>query len=87
MPFKRNNMNFIPQLFYKEIALPFGIQSTQVHLNYWDEEDFLRFEKFIIKNNSNIISFDDAIKKVNVDKFYLTINWIIEKSLKLIRKF
>jgi predicted deacetylase len=87
MPFKRNNMNFIPQLFYKEIALPFGIQSTQVHLNYWNEEDFLRFEKFIIKNNSKIISFDDAIKKVNVNKFYLTINWIIEKSLKLIRKF
>ena len=30
MPFNRNNINFIPQLFYKEIALPFGIQSTQV---------------------------------------------------------
>ena len=51
MPFKINNINFIPQLFYKEIILPFGIQSTQVHLNYWDENDFLKFEKFIIKNN------------------------------------
>mgnify|MGYP000961341194 CR=1 FL=1 len=32
-------------------------------------------------------TFDDVLKKVNVNKFYLTINWIIEKSLKLIRKF
>ncbi len=87
MPFKKNNMNFIPQLFYKEIALPFGIQSTQVHLNYWKEGDFFKFEKFIKKNNSKIISFEEAIKKVNNNFFYLLINWLIEKSLKLIRKF
>jgi len=87
MPFKKNSINFIPQLFYKEIALPFGIQSTQVHLNYWNEDDFLKFEKFIIKNNSKIISFDDALKKVNNNFIYLLINWLIGKSLKLIRKF
>ena len=87
MPFKKKNINFIPQLFYKEIALPFGIQSTQVHLNYWNEDDFLKFEKFIIKNNSKIISFDEALKKVNNNFIYLLINWLIEKSLKLIRKF
>jgi len=87
MPFKRNNVNFIPQLFYKEILLPFGIQSTQIHLNYWKEEDFLKFEKFIIKNNSKIISFDEAIRKVNGNLFYLSINWIIEKILKIVRKF
>ena len=87
MPFKKNSINFIPQLFYKEVALPFGIQSTQVHLNYWNEDDFLKFEKFIIKNNSKIISFDEALKKVNNNFIYLLINWLIEKSLKLIRKF
>tara|TARA_B100000767_G_scaffold34530_1_gene29348 strand:- start:1211 stop:1972 length:762 start_codon:yes stop_codon:yes gene_type:complete len=87
MPFKKKNINFIPQLFYKEIALPFGIQSTQVHLNYWNEDDFLKFEKFIIKNNSKIISFDEALKKVNNNFIYLLINWLIGKSLKLIRKF
>ena len=87
MPFKRNNINFIPQLFYREILLPFGIQSTQIHLNYWNENDFLRFEKFIIKNNSKIINFDEALKKVNNNYFYLTINWFLEKTLKLIRNF
>ena len=87
MPFKKNNLNFIPQLFYKEIALPFGIQSTQVHLNFWKEDDFLRFEKFIIKNNKKIISFEDALKKVNKNIIYLLINWITGKSLKIIRSF
>ena len=87
MPFNIHNMNFIPQLFYKEIFLPFGIQSTQVHLNYWNENDFLKFEKFIIKNNSQIISFDEAIKKVNNNFFYSSVNWLVEKTLKLVRKF
>lgn len=87
MPFKKNNLNFIPQLFYKEIALPFGIQSTQVHLNFWKEDDFLKFEKFIIKNNKKIISFEDALKKVNKNIIYLFINWITGKSLKTIRSF
>ena len=87
MPFQKNSLNFIPQLCYKEILLPFGIQSTQIHLNYWKEDDYLKFEKFIIKNNSKIISFDDALKKINNNYFYLSINWLIEKLLKLRRKF
>ena len=72
---------------YKEIALPFGIQSTQVHLNYWNEDDFLKFEKFIINNHLKIISFDEALEKVNKNILYLSINWLTKTSLKLIRKF
>ena len=30
--------------FYKEIILPFGIQSTQMHINYWDEEYLNNFD-------------------------------------------
>ena len=37
---------FIPQLFYKEIFLPFSIQSTQIHLNNWDDDYFKNFENF-----------------------------------------
>ena len=87
MPFKKKNINFFPQLFYKEILLPFGIQSTQIHLNYWSEKDFLKFENFVIKNSSKIISFDQAVKKVNNKFFYKSINWTIEKVLKLKRSF
>ena len=56
-----------------------------MHLNYWDENDFLKFEKFIIKNNKKIITFEDTLKKVNENKIYSLMNWITEKSLKLIR--
>merc|ERR1711991_212139 len=34
LPYHEFGINFIPQLFYKEIMLPYGIQSTQIHLNY-----------------------------------------------------
>lgn len=87
MPFEKEKLNFFPQLFYKEIMLPFGIQSTQVHLNYWNEKDFLKFENFIIKNRSKIISFEHALKKINNNTFYKSLNWTVEKTLKLIRKF
>ena len=87
MPFEKEQLNFFPQLFYKEILLPFGIQSTQIHLNYWKEKDFLNFEKFIIKNKSKIISFDQALSKVNNGSVYQFINWFVEKTLKIMRKF
>ena len=87
MPFKKDNLNFIPQLFYKQVMLPFGIQSTQIHLNYWNDNDYEKFENFIIKNSSKIISFDQALSKVNNSLFYTSINYIIEKTLKVIRVF
>ena len=41
----------------------------------------------IIKNKSKIISFDQAIKKVNNSLFFKSINWMSEKTLKIIRSF
>ena len=40
LPYTYKEIQFIPQLFYKTIMLPFGIQSTQLHINYWNEKDF-----------------------------------------------
>ena len=36
-PYNKFGINFMPQLFFKNILLPFGIQSTQIHLfrNTW----------------------------------------------------
>tara|TARA_Y100000590_G_scaffold235345_1_gene265002 strand:+ start:1265 stop:2032 length:768 start_codon:yes stop_codon:yes gene_type:complete len=89
MPYSKNGLKFIPQLFYKNIALPFGIQSTQIHLNYWKQKDFESFEKFITKNLNKIISYDQAVKKVNDNLFYDFISVIIKKTLqtkRLIKK-
>ena len=43
MPYKNYNIQFIPQLFYKLYILPYGIQTTQIHLNYWNENDYKNF--------------------------------------------
>jgi predicted deacetylase len=81
MPYIENNIKFIPQLFYKVIALPFGIQATQIHLNEWNEKDFNNFEKFIFKNLNKIITYEYAINKVNNNFFYHFINFLSKKIL------
>ncbi len=85
MPYKENDIKFIPQLFHKVVFLPFGIQSTTIHLNYWNEKDFNNFEKFIEKNADKIITYDQAIKKINNSLFYSLIKILMKKSLQTIR--
>ena len=86
-PYKHKDLVFIPQLFYKEIMLPFGIQSTQTHINYWSDNDYLKFENFISQNSSKIISFDHALNKANNKFLFKIINYTTEKILKTIRFF
>ena len=85
MPYKENGIKFIPQLFHKVVALPFGIQSSTIHLNYWNEKDFNNFERFIEKNADKIISYDQAIKKVNNNFFYSFIKILSRNALQTIR--
>jgi len=59
-PYYDNEILFIPQLFYKLYSLPFGIQTIQLHTNYFSEKDYLELEKFVIKNKSKIISYKKA---------------------------
>ena len=85
MPYVENEIKFIPQLFYKIYALPFGIQSTQIHLNYWKEKDFNNFETFIKNNYKKIITYDQALNKVSNNIFYSFIKIIILNLLKIKR--
>tara|TARA_B100001057_G_scaffold170504_1_gene171289 strand:- start:620 stop:1372 length:753 start_codon:yes stop_codon:yes gene_type:complete len=84
-PFYKNEILFIPQLFYKEIILPFGIQSTQIHLNEWDDKYFEKFTNFIVEKNEKItdLNYILSIKKPNIFK-NLT-NYLVELSLKGLR--
>ena len=86
-PYYKNGILFIPQLFYKEILLPFGIQSTQIHINEWNETSFKNFESFINKNSKKIINLDYVIDLVNPNIIQTFINYIVEKTLKTIRLF
>lgn len=86
-PYTEKELNFFPQLFYKEIFLPFGIQCTQTHLNYWKEKDFEKFKKFIIKNRKKIISFEESIKKINNSYFCKILKFLSKKILQILRSF
>ena len=85
MPYTFNQINFVPQLFYKLMLLPFGIQSTQIHVNYWTENDFEVFKKFIKKNHKRVISLDYAISKVNNSDLNKLSNILIKKIFKIKR--
>ena len=84
-PFTFNEIKFIPQLFYKLYMLPYGIQSTQIHLNSWTENDFQAFERFIEKYHKKVINLDYALS-VNSNAFIEILNILIKQTLKTIRK-
>tara|TARA_B100000963_G_scaffold57532_1_gene45643 strand:- start:1428 stop:2192 length:765 start_codon:yes stop_codon:yes gene_type:complete len=86
-PYYKNEILFIPQLFYKEIFLPFGIQSTQIHINEWNYNEFKNFEIFVKKNYKNIVNLDYIIDLSNTNIFQNLINFFVEKTLKTIRIF
>tara|TARA_X000001036_G_scaffold435074_1_gene475603 strand:+ start:928 stop:1704 length:777 start_codon:yes stop_codon:yes gene_type:complete len=81
MPYEENQIRYIPQLFYKIIKLPFGIQTIQIHLNYLKEKDFGEFEDFIKENNKKIINYDQAMLKINNNFFYTFIRILTKKIL------
>ena len=85
MPYSFNGIRFVPQLFYKLYLLPFGIQSTQIHINYWSDKDFINFKKFIEKHHKKVISADFAFSKISNSYLHKIINSTFEKLLKLKR--
>ena len=85
MPYLENNIKFIPQLFYRVYALPFGIQATQIHLNYWNQKDLDNFEKFIKQKLNKIITYDQTLEKINNNLSYKFIRILSEKILRFKR--
>lgn len=85
MPYTEKNIKFIPQLFEKVVLLPFGIQSTKLHLHIWDENDYKKFENFIKINSKKIITYDQALNKINDSFLYKIIRYFMSKILKLKR--
>jgi len=85
-PYLNNEIIFVPQLFYKIFFMPFGLQTTQIHLNMMGDKEFNKFQFLIKKNYQNIISYDEALNLLSeriLDKF---INKIIYYLLIFKRK-
>ena len=85
MPYYENDIKFIPQLFEKIILLPFGIQSTKLHLHTWKDADYENFENFIKINSKKVISYDQALSKINNNYFYKILRHLISITLRLKR--
>ncbi len=85
MPYEEDEIKFIPQLFYKTFALPFGIQTFQIHLNYFKQEDYINFENFIKTNSKKIITYDQALGKIKNNLSHKTIRILIKKILQIKR--
>tara|TARA_A100001015_G_C14963249_1_gene701828 strand:+ start:401 stop:1129 length:729 start_codon:yes stop_codon:yes gene_type:complete len=85
-PYIEKGIKFIPQLFYKPILLPFGLQTTQLHLNYMDEKEFSKLQNLIEKNHKKIISYDEALDLLTDNLFNKLINKLIYFFLILKRK-
>lgn len=86
-PFYKGDILFVPQLFHKEIFLPFGIQSTQIHLNNWDNDYFENFKIFIKKHKNNIVNLDYILNLNKINHVKNLTNYLVEKTLKTIRFF
>ena len=85
MPYIENDIKFIPQLFYRILPLPFGIQTFQIHLNYYKEKDFNILKKFIESNSNKIITYNQAISKIKNNFSYSIIRGVIKKILQVKR--
>jgi len=84
-PYYKDEILFIPQLFYKLYTLPFGIQTIQLHINYFSNDDYLNFEKFVIKNHKKIISYEEACKTAKNRISDKVLRFLIRKTLQFKR--
>lgn len=85
-PYLNNEIIFVPQLFYKIFFMPFGLQTTQIHLNIMGDKEFNKFQFLVEKNYRNIISYDEALNLLSERIFDKFINKIIYYLLILKRK-
>ena len=85
-PYTQNEVKFIPQLFFKLFFLPYGLQTTQIHLNDMNENDFNLLKNLIEKKNQNIINYDTALSLLSDNKVDVFLNKLTYLILMLKRK-
>jgi len=85
IPYYESDLLFIPQLLYRLYPLPLGIQTFQIHLNYYSNEDYIRLERFVNKYKESIISFDQASKMARNNFIDKDLRTISKKTLQLKR--
>ena len=85
-PYKAYELIFVPQLFHRELMLPFGIQSTQIHLNYWNDEYYNNFKIFIQNYHNKIKDFEEILESLSANNLKVATRNILRFMLSNIRK-
>ena len=58
-----------------------------MHINYWSDQNFSDFVKFIEKNEKKITNLDYIISISSTNTAQIFTNYLVEKTLKTIRVF
>ena len=80
-PFFKNFVWYMGLFF-----IPFGLQTTQIHLNIMNDKEFSKLQSLIEKNYQNIITYDEALNLLSNDLLNKLINKAIYYLLTLKRK-
>ena len=85
-PYMENEIKFTPQLFHKLFFLPFGLATTQIHLNELNEKDFQSLKTFVEKKYKSIVTYDEALSLLSNKAIDKILNKFINFVLILKRK-
>jgi predicted deacetylase len=87
MPFKKLNINWIPQQLWSFKKMPFGIWTICLHPNTMTEKDFNKMDQWLGENNKNVIATNSLFnkqfaKKTIVDILFEKLFWLLLKFKK-----
>ena len=58
-----------------------------MHINYWHNKDFKKFENFVSKYHNKMVNLDYIINITNPNLVQNFTNYLVEKTLKTVRVF
>jgi hypothetical protein len=90
-PYYKGGICFVPQLLPNLLKMPIGVFTICIHTNTMSENDIKELDRFIEKNNGDIIEFKDAVNIAGNKGTHKVINFIsfipIKLLLKMIKKY
>lgn len=89
LPFKKNNLNFIPQISSNPLPIFFpGLSQLCIHINTISESNFEKLILFIEKNHTHFIKLEDINPKNNFltlfDRNFISLSVKLNRSIKKI---
>ena len=86
-PYKKQGIYFVPQISSRPFNLGFGLATVCIHVNSLSNKEIKNFIKFIQKNRSRIISYEEYKSIKKPPEFVVnTLEFLSNKSITKFRK-